>query len=83
MRRRWSQFLKAAFLLALVLATGCASSDSPAASPGALMLVQARAAQQRGDFTHAAELYRQARTELTREGRNEEALECLNGLRDD
>ena len=82
MRRRWSQFLTAAFLLALVLATGCASSDSPAPAPGAMMLVQARAAQQRGEFTQAAELFRQARTELTREGRNEEALECLNGLRD-
>ncbi len=82
MRRRWSQFLTAAFLLALVLAMGCASSDSPTPSPEALMLVQARAAQQRGDFTQAMELYRQARTELTRKGRNEEALECLNGLRD-
>ena len=46
------------------------------------MLAQARSAQERGDFTQATEFYRQARTELEKEGRDEEALECLNGLRD-
>ena len=82
MRRRWSQFLTAAFLLALVLVTGCGSSDSPAPSPGTMMLIQARAARERGDFTQATDLYRQARMEFAKEGRDAEALECLNSLRD-
>ena len=82
MSRRWSQFLAVAFLLPALLATGCGRSDSPAPSPGQVMLAQARSAQERGDFTQATEFYRQARTELEKEGRDEEAFECLNGLRD-
>lgn len=70
------------FLVFALLITACGRSDSPATSPGTEMLILARQAREKSEFTTAAGLYRQARTELTREGRNEEALECLNGLRD-
>jgi hypothetical protein len=82
MHEHWLKLHVAALLILALLATGCGRSDSSASSSGTVMLAQARLAQERGDFTQATEFYRQARTELTNEGRDEEALECLNGLRD-
>jgi len=78
----WFKLSVVTFLVFALLITACSRSDSPATSPGTEMLILARQAKEQGEFTTAAGLYRQARTELTREGRNEEALECLNGLRD-
>ncbi len=82
MNKRWAHFVTVAFLLPLLLTMGCGETTTTPLSPGQAMLSQARSAQERGDFTKAAELYRQARAVLTNEGREEEALECLNGLRD-
>ena len=79
--RQWSQFLSAALLIPVLVIGGCGRSNS-APSSGTVMLAQARLTQEQRYFTQAAEFYRQARTELEKEGRDEEALECLNGLRD-
>jgi hypothetical protein len=78
----WFKLSVLTFLAFALVITACGRSDSPAASPGTLTLILARQAKEQGEFTTAAGLYRQARTELTREGKTEEALECLNGLRD-
>ncbi|MRR16948.1 MAG: transglutaminase domain-containing protein [Deltaproteobacteria bacterium] len=70
------------FLVVALAVTACGGNDSTAASPGIQILVQARQAKALAEFTKATGLYRQARTLLTGEGKNDEALECLNSLRD-
>lgn len=67
-------------LIFALLVAACNKSDAP--SPGTSLLTQARQARQQNEFTKAADLYRQARTELIPEGKADEALECLDSLRD-
>lgn len=82
MHASWMKMSVVGLLAFVLVVTACGGRDSLTVSPGTGMLALARQAKARGEFTTATGLYRQARTLLTNEGKNDAALECLNSLRD-
>lgn len=82
MHASWMKMSVVGLLVFVLVVAACSGSDLPTVSPGTVMLTLARQAKARGEFTTATGLYRQARTLLTNEGKNDDALECLNSLRD-